>query len=56
LPELSTPLQIGDRILCCGLDQAKSIQRFVMHDVKTMHYMVTGSEMPETWIGRWLKQ
>ena len=56
LPELSTPLEIGDRILCCGLDQAKSIQRFVMHDVKTMHYLVTGSEMPETWIGRWLKQ
>lgn len=56
LPELSTPLQIGDRILCCGLDQAKSVQRFIMHDVKTMHYLVTGTEMPETWVGRWLKQ
>ncbi|HSH86936.1 MAG TPA: NAD-binding protein [Methylophilus sp.] len=55
LPELSTPLQIGDKILCCGMDQAKSIQRYVMHDIKTLHYIVTGTEMPETWIGRWLK-
>lgn len=55
LPELSTPLQIGDTILCCGMDQAKSIQRYVMHDVKTLHYLVTGTEMPETWIGRWLR-
>ena len=55
LPELSTPLQIGDKILCCGMDQAKSIQRYVMHDVKTLHYLVTGSEMPETWVGRWLR-
>ena len=55
LPELSTPLQTGDKILCCGMDQAKSIQRYVMHDIKTLHYLVTGSEMPETWIGRWLK-
>ena len=56
LPELSTPLQIGDKILCCGMDQAKSIQRYVMHDVKTLHYLVTGSEMPETWVGRWLRR
>jgi voltage-gated potassium channel len=55
LPELSTPLQLGDKILCCGMDQAKSIQRYVMHDIKTLHYIVTGTEMPETWIGRWLK-
>ncbi|MFD1122751.1 potassium channel family protein [Methylophilus flavus] len=55
LPELSTPLQMGDKILCCGMDQAKSIQRYVMHDIKTLHYIVTGTEMPETWIGRWLK-
>jgi voltage-gated potassium channel len=55
LPELSTPLQMGDKILCCGMDQAKSIQRYVMHDIKTLHYIVTGTEMPETWIGRWMK-
>jgi voltage-gated potassium channel len=55
LPELSTPLLAGDKILCCGMDQAKSIQRYVMHDIKTLHYIVTGSEMSETWIGRWLK-
>jgi voltage-gated potassium channel len=55
LPTLSTPLQIGDKILCCGMDQAKATQRYVMHDIKTLHYIVTGTEMPETWIGRWLK-
>lgn len=55
LPDLSTPLLMGDKILCCGLDQAKSIQRYVMHDVKTLHYLVTGSELPETWIGRFFK-
>ncbi len=56
LPDLATPLLMGDKILCCGLDQAKSIQRYVMHDVKTLHYLVTGSELPETWIGRLFRQ
>ncbi len=56
LPELSTPLAIGDKLLFCGLDQAKSSQRYLLQDVKTLHYLVTGHEMPETWIGRWLKQ
>lgn len=55
LPTLSTPIHMGDKILCCGLDQVKSTQRYVMHDIKTLHYIVTGTEMPETWIGRWLK-
>ncbi|MFD0928758.1 potassium channel family protein [Methylophilus glucosoxydans] len=56
LPDLATPLEMGDKILFCGLDQAKSIQRYLLHDLKTLHYLVTGNEMPETWIGRWLKQ
>lgn len=56
LPDLATSLEMGDKILFCGLDQAKSIQRYLLHDLKTLHYLVTGNEMPETWIGRWLKQ
>jgi voltage-gated potassium channel len=54
LPDLDTPLALGDRILCCGEDSAKSVQRFLVNDIRSMNYLVTGSELPDTLIGRWL--
>lgn len=54
LPDTQTPIMAGDRILCCGLDNAKPTQRYVLKDVKTLHYLVTNEELPQTWVGRWL--
>jgi len=54
LPDLNTSIKLGDRILCCGQDAAKSTQKFLINDIRSMHYMVTGYEMPDTLIGRWL--
>lgn len=54
LPDAQTSLMVGDKILCCGLDNAKPTQRYVLNDLKTLHYLVTQQELPQTWIGRWL--
>jgi len=54
LPELNVEVLLGDRILCCGLDSAKSTQKFLINDIRSMSYLVTGKELPDTLIGRWL--
>jgi voltage-gated potassium channel len=54
LPDLNTEIKFGDRILCCGLDSAKSTQRYLINDIRSMNYLVTGEELPDTLIGRWL--
>ena len=56
LPDLDTEIQMGDRILCCGQDSAKSVQKYLINDVRTMSYLVTGKELPDTLIGRWLSK
>lgn len=56
LPDLETEIQLGDRILCCGQDSAKSVQKYLINDVRTISYLVTGKELPDTLIGRWLSK
>ncbi len=56
LPDLDTALALGDRILCCGEDSAKATQRFLINDIRSMNYLVTGQELADTLIGRWLTQ
>ncbi|MGZ8269581.1 MAG: potassium channel family protein [Methylophilus sp.] len=54
LPELDIEVKKGDKILCCGLDSAKATQRFLINDIRSMSYLVTGKELPDTLIGRLL--
>ncbi|MGB4811584.1 MAG: NAD-binding protein [Methylophilaceae bacterium] len=54
LPDINTPLFIGDKLLFCGLDHVKSTQRYLINDTKTFHYLVTQQEIPNTWVGRLL--
>lgn len=54
LPELDVEVKKGDKILCCGLDSAKATQKFLINDIRSMNYLVTGKELPDTLIGRWL--
>ena len=54
LPELSEPLQIGDRILFCGKPDAKSAQPLLMINRKVLSYVMDGIEVPDGLIWRWL--
>jgi hypothetical protein len=54
LPDLNMEIQPGDKFLCCGLDSAKATQNFLLNDIRNMSYLVTGLELPETFIGRLL--
>jgi Trk K+ transport system NAD-binding subunit len=56
LPELDVEVKKGDKILCCGLDSAKATQKFLINDIRSMSYLVTGKELPDTLIGRLLSK
>lgn len=53
LPDLNTPIQVGDVVLCCGQDSAKRTQKFLINDIRSMTYLVTGEELADTVIGRY---
>lgn len=53
LPELSTPVEIGDRILFCGKDMAKSSQALVLTNRKVLTYLLEGTEIPDGLVWRW---
>jgi voltage-gated potassium channel len=36
------------------LDTAKVTQKFLVNDIRNMSYLVTGQELPETFVGRLL--
>jgi voltage-gated potassium channel len=54
LPDLNMEVKVGDKILCCGQDSAKSTQKYLINDIRSMSYLVTGKELPDTLIGRWI--
>ncbi len=54
LPDESTPLRAGDRILFAGDDEAERLQWRLLGDDAAIDYVRTGSEPPRTWVGRWL--
>lgn len=54
LPELSTPVQPGDRILFCGNNRAYHLIDATMHNEYTLTYLMTGKDLPRGWFMRWL--
>ncbi len=54
LPEPGLPLEIGDRILCCGKHLAKSSQSLLLTNRKVLTYVLDGTDMPDGLIWRWL--
>lgn len=54
LPEESTPLRAGDRILFAGDEEAERLQWRLLADDAAIDYLRTGREPPRTWVGRWL--
>ena len=55
-PELSTPLDIGDRILFCGRPLAKSALPTLLNNTKILTYMIDGVELPDSLVWRWWKR
>lgn len=54
LPEETTALQHGDRILFCGRESAKSYQSLLLSNHKTLTYVINGREIAEGIVWRWL--
>lgn len=56
LPDESTELAIGDRVLFAGGADAESLQLRMLEDDIAVDYVRTGVEPPRTWLGRWLQR
>lgn len=54
LPDDSTPLRAGDRILFAGAAGVEGLQRRTLNDDGVVHYLRTGREPVRTWVGRLL--
>ncbi|MDR1078766.1 MAG: NAD-binding protein [Propionibacteriaceae bacterium] len=54
LPDPATELKLDDEIVIAGREQAYDDQTEVIYDDSTLHYVVTGRDIPTSWIGRWV--
>lgn len=55
IPDISTPLTEGDRILLCGRPNAKSALPHLLNNTKTLTYIIDGIEIPDSIVWRWFK-
>lgn len=56
VPETSTRLKAGDRILFCGSPQTKSTLPAIINNTKTLTYIIDGIEVPNSLVWRWLEK
>lgn len=54
LPEHSVRLEIGDRLLFCGTEQARNQLDWALHHLNTLRFLVTGEQRPDGSVWRWL--
>jgi voltage-gated potassium channel Kch len=54
LPSEVARVEIGDHLLFCGKTSAASAMDWTLQNDKVLHYVLTGREMPETWIWQWI--
>lgn len=55
IPDLSTSLMEGDRILICGRPAAKSALPHTLNNTKTLTYIIDGIEVPNSIVWRWFR-
>jgi voltage-gated potassium channel len=55
VPPTSTTLNIGDRILFCGMPDAKSALSTTVNNTKILTYIVDGIEIPDSVVWKWFK-
>jgi voltage-gated potassium channel len=56
LPDPDMKLQRGDRILFTARAGTRSVMSWARHNPKALEYLVTGNELPDGTIWRWLAQ
>jgi len=56
LPESSTQLVVGDRILFCGLAQAERLMDWTALNHDALDYVISGRERPDGILWRWLAE
>jgi Trk K+ transport system NAD-binding subunit len=56
LPPWSQRLEPGDELLICGTKQAEGLLEATLNNIYTLHYILTGAEMPRGHLFRWLFQ
>jgi hypothetical protein len=54
LPSEVVPVAAGDQLLLCGRPAAASAMEWTLQNDKVLHYVLTGQEMPETWVWQWI--
>ena len=54
LPSEVASVEIGDHLLFCGKAAAASAMEWTLRNDKVLHYLLTGREMPETWVWQWI--
>ena len=54
LPPWSQVLEPGDELLICGTKRAEGLLEATLHITYTLHYILTGAEMPRGHVFRWL--
>lgn len=54
LPEDSETLMLGDEILFCGTSRCKQILSAVLNNPYTLHYLITGNDLPRGYFFSWL--
>jgi Trk K+ transport system NAD-binding subunit len=54
LPAELARVEAGDHLLFCGKPAAASAMQWTLQNDKVLHYLLTGREMPETWIWQWI--
>ena len=54
LPSEVARVEAGDHLLFCGKPAAASAMEWTLQNDKVLHYLLTGREMPETWIWQWI--
>ena len=56
VPPPSTALRLGDRVLFCGIPDARSALNISINNSKTLTYIVDGIEVPDSMVWCWLKK
>ncbi|WP_006788632.1 potassium channel family protein [Thiorhodospira sibirica] len=54
LPTFNTPLEIGDRILFCGSNQAQNLMRRGLNNLNTLQFLFCGEQCPDGLIWRYM--
>lgn len=55
-PKLATNLQPGDTVLLCGHADAKSALPHTLNNIKSLMYVMTGVEVPNSFIWTWFSK